>query len=365
MTGMLVTIERHILEQQKYYPEATGTFTNLMYDIALAAKLIARETTRAGLADLLGQAGSVNVQGEEQQKLDVYANDTIRRLLDHTGRVAIMASEEAPDPIAIPDRYPTGNYAVLYDPLDGSSNIDYNTSIGTIFSIHRKISDAPRGDLRDLLQPGYRQVAAGYVIYGSSTMLVYSAGTGVHGFTLDPSVGEFCLSHPDIRIPDQPAYYSINQGYEIYWFEGVRRYIEWLTGRDPQNPYKPLSMRYGGSLVADFHRVLLSGGVFMYPADSRDPKKPFGKLRLTYECAPLAFIAQQAGGYASDGVHPLLTVQPYGLHQRTPFFVGDRSLIEKLEEYVRRYDGGWIEKYKTHLHHETEEMARKTVELAS
>ncbi|GAB4468114.1 MAG: class 1 fructose-bisphosphatase [Anaerolineae bacterium] len=352
----LITIERHILEEQQYYPEATGVFTSLMYDLALAAKLIARETTRAGLADILGRAGSVNIQGEEQQKLDVYANQTIIRLLDHAGRVAIMASEEHEEPIPIPERYHAGNYAVLFDPLDGSSNIDYNSSIGTIFSVHRKVSDHERGSLADLLQPGYRQVAAGYVIYGSSTMMVYSAGRGVHGFTLDPSLGEFLLSHPNIRIPDTYQYYSVNQGYEIFWSEGVRRYVKWLVGRDEDNPSKPLSLRYVGSLVADFHRTLLSGGVFMYPADSQNPKKPHGKLRLTYECAPLAFVAQQAGGYASDGIQSILNIQPHSLHQRTPFFVGNRVLVEKAEEYIRQYDAAWVEQYKRDLY-EAEDLA--------
>jgi fructose-1,6-bisphosphatase I len=354
--GQIVTIERHILDQQRQFPHATGTFTNLMYDIALAAKIIARETTRAGLADILGRAGSTNVQGEEQQKLDVYAHRTIVQMLDHTGRLCVMASEEDPDPIPIPERYPAGNYALLFDPLDGSSNIDYNVSIGTIFSIHRRISPAPKSSgLADLLQPGYRQVAAGYVIYGSSTMLVYTAGQGVHGFTLDPSVGEFLLSHPDIRVPQTPQYYSVNQGYEKNWSEGIKRYVQWITGRDPENPYKGLSLRYIGSMVADFHRNLMTGGIFMYPADNKDPKKPFGKLRLAYECAPLAFIVEQAGGYASDGVNAILNLQPQSLHQRTPFFVGNRDLVERVEEYIARYDSEWIEAYDAKMNMAPEE----------
>ncbi|HEC21302.1 MAG TPA: class 1 fructose-bisphosphatase [Chloroflexi bacterium] len=342
----VITIERHLLEQQRHFPQATGAFTNLMYDIALAAKLIARETTRAGLADILGMAGATNTHGEEQQKLDVYADQTIYRMMDHTGRLCIMASEEHAEPLHIPDHYPCGSYVLLYDPLDGSSNIDYNVSIGTIFSIHRKISEGERGTMADLLQPGYRQVAAGYVIFGSSTMLVYSAGRGVHGFTLDPSIGEFLLSHPDIRVPDKPKYYSVNQGYERYWSEGIRRYVEWLTGRDPEGTGPGLSLRYIGSLVADFHRNLMTGGIFMYPADRRDPAKPHGKLRLTYECAPLAFIAEQAGGYASDGVNPIRSIQPHDLHQRIPFFVGNRELVERVEEYIRRYDADWVEQYR-------------------
>lgn len=346
MTTSLITIERHILEQQKQFPHATGAFTALMYDIALVAKIIARETTRAGLVDILGRAGSTNIQGEQQQKLDVYANRVITQMTAYTGRLCIMASEESPDPVPIPEHYPRGNYVLLFDPLDGSSNIDYNISIGTIFSIHRRVTPkSSECGLDDLLQPGFKQVAAGYVIYGSSTMLVYSAGRGVHGFTLDPSVGEFLLSHDNIRIPEVPEYYSINHGYEKYWSEGVRRYVRWITGQEEGDPHEGLSLRYIGSLVADFHRTLMSGGIFMYPADTRDPKKPFGKLRLTYECAPLAFIAEQAGGYASDGVHPLLDVQPHSLHQRTPFFVGNRHLVEKLEAYIQRYDAEWAAAY--------------------
>jgi fructose-1,6-bisphosphatase I len=346
MTQKIVTIERHILEQQRLYPEATGVFTNLMYDIALSAKLIARETTRAGLANILGKAGSINVQGEEQQKLDVYAHNTLVRLIDHTGRVCVMASEEDPDPIAIPNEYECGPYVLLFDPLDGSSNIDYNVSVGTIFSIYRRLSEqGQRGTLEDLLQPGLNMVAAGYVIFGSSTMLVYSAGQGTHGFTLDPTVGEFFLSHPDIHIPANPRYYSINQGYEKYWSEGVRRYMAWLTGRDEADPHRGLSQRYVGSMIADFHRTLLAGGIFMYPADRRHPSRPFGKLRLTYECSPMAFIAEHAGGYASDGINPILEIVPQDLHQRTSIFAGNRELVEKAEEYIATYDEDWIARY--------------------
>ena len=365
MTSKIVTIERHILDQQKQYPKATGAFTNLLYDIALAAKMIARETTRAGLADILGRAGGKNVHDEEQQKLDVYAHETIVRLLDYTGRLSIMASEESAAPIPIPSEYPAGHYALLFDPLDGSSNIDYNVSVGTIFAIYRKISGSARGQIADLLQPGYRQVGAGYVVYGSSTMLVYTTGQGAHGFTLDPSMGEFLLSHPDIRIPaHDPAsaghnrpkssprespgrgYYSVNAGYEKYWSEGVRRTVKWLTGQDQDEPSAGMPLRYIGSLVADFHRTLLAGGIFMYPADRKDPKRAFGKLRLLYECAPLAFIAEQAGGYASDGVHSILNLQPHDLHQRVPFFIGERRLVEKAEEFIGRYDGEWIAAYE-------------------
>jgi fructose-1,6-bisphosphatase I len=351
MPTQLVTIERHFLEEQRHFPGATGAFTNLMYDIALSAKLIARETTRAGLAGILGRAGDKNIQGEEQQKLDVFANDVIIHMAGYTGRLCIMASEENADPIAIPDQYPRGNYALLFDPLDGSSNIDYNVSVGTIFSIHRRISagDGP-GTLADLLQPGYRQVAAGYVVYGSSTMLVCSTGQGVSGFTLDPSLGEFLLSHPNIRIPDKPKYYSVNQGYQQYWTEGVRRYVDWLTAGTDDAPGKGYPLRYVGSLAADFHRTLLSGGIFMYPYDTKDPQKPFGKLRLAYEVAPIAFIAEQAGGYASDGINPIRALQPNSLHQRVPIFAGNRHLVEKAEQFIRQYDAGWIERYQQYIH---------------
>ncbi len=351
----IVTIERHLLHEQGMFPQATGAFTQLMYDLALSAKLVARETTRAGLADILGRAGSTNIQGEDQQKLDVYADAVFFRMLDHTERICIMASEEHENPLEIPSEFNCGNYAILYDPLDGSSNIDYNVSVGTIFSVHRKISGGPRGELKDLLQPGYKQVAAGYIVYGSSTMMVYSAGKGVHGFTLDPSIGEFLLSHPNIRIPDVPKFYSVNEGYRRYWSPGVRRYMDWLTGGDATSP-PGLTMRYIGSMVADFHRNLLSGGVFMYPADSRDPKTPYGKLRLTYECAPLAFIAEQAGGFATDGVNPIRSIQPHDLHQRTPLFIGNRPLVEKAAEFIREHDSEWVEGYQTHLREEEQRM---------
>lgn len=335
MLSRITTIERHILEEQQHYPEATGALTSLLYDLALAGKIIASKTTRAGLAEILGRTGDTNVQGEEVMKLDRFADLTIFRLNDHTGRLAVMASEEHEGIMPIPDKYPTGKYVLLYDPLDGSSNIDYNVSIGTIFSIYRRKSADGPGTLQDCLQRGRDLIAAGYLIYGSSTMLVYTTGSGVQGFTLDPSVGEFLRSHPDIRIPDVPSYYSVNQGYQKYWTEGVRQYTKYLQGLADDG--EGLSMRYVGSLVADFHRNLLTGGVFYYAADSRDPDLPHGKLRLLYEAAPLAFIAEQAGGYASDGTGPILDVEPHDLHQRTPLFVGNRDLVEKAEEYIKTY----------------------------
>ncbi|GIL14006.1 MAG: class 1 fructose-bisphosphatase [Chloroflexi bacterium] len=341
----LVTIERHILETQRQYPEATGVFSAMLYDMALAAKLIARETTRAGLAGILGAAEDHNVYGEQQQKLDVYANQTIFRINDHTGRLCVMASEEHEDIIPIPPRFDTGKYVLLFDPLDGSSNIDVNVSIGTIFSIHRKVSQGERGTLEDVLQPGRRLAAAGYVIYGSSTMMVYSAGQGVHGFTLDPGVGEFLLSHENIRVPDKTMYYSANQGNEKYWTPGVRRYVKWLQGIEGEGR-KPLGHRYIGSLVSDFHRNLLRGGVFVYPGDLQKPGEPYGKLRLMFEAQALAFLVEQAGGYASDGLGNILDIQPHNLHQRVPLFIGNRDLVEKAEEYIRKYDQEWVEAYR-------------------
>lgn len=326
----IVTIERHILENQPQ--EARGEFTNLLYDIALAAKAIAHKTNRAGLLDVLGHAGSVNVQGEVQQKLDIYADRIIFRLCDHTGRLCVMASEEQEDIVPIPPQYEKGKYVLVYDPLDGSSNIDVNVSIGTIFSIFRCLDWDKRGRLEDVLQSGRKTVAAGYVLYGASTMLVYSTGAGVHGFTLDPELGEFLLTHEKMRVPEPPKYYSINHAYFGRWSEEVQRYVRWLSGRDGSDA-PTLSARYIGSLVADFHRNLMSGGVFAYPADAT---KPEGKLRLLYEAAPLAYLIEQAGGYASDGSGPILDLQPESLHQRVPLFIGNRSLVEKAETFLSR-----------------------------
>lgn len=325
----VVTIERHILEQQKQHPQATGVLTSILYDMALAGKLIARETNRAGLTDILGLTGALNVQGEQVAKLDELANAAIVRLNEFTGRLAVMASEEREDIICIPERFPTGPYILIFDPLDGSSNIDYSVSIGTIFSVLRRTS--PEGEpatANDFMQIGREIVAAGYVLYGPSTMMVYSAGNGVHGFTLDQTVGEFLLSHPDIMIPKKPKFYSVNQGYERYWPREIQEYTNDLQTRN-------LSMRYIGSLVSDFHRNLLGGGIFYYPADTRDPTKPQGKLRLLYEAAPLAFLAEHAGGAASNGTQPILDIQPTGLHQRTPLFIGNSHLVTLAEDYIR------------------------------
>jgi fructose-1,6-bisphosphatase I len=334
--GHVVTIESHFLEQQRAHPEATGVLTSLLYDIALSAKIIAHAMTQAGLIDVLGMAGRRNIQGEQVAKLDMFANETLIRFNSFTGRVAGMASEENAEIICVPDGYPCGPYVLLFDPLDGSSNIDFTISVGTIFSIYRRKTESGAGRPEDFLQAGHDLIAAGYIIYGNSTVFVYTAGDGAHGFTLDPGVGEFLLSHPDIRVPEKPVFYSVNQGYERYWSSGVRQFTDYVQGKTGEFD-GGLSMRYVGSLVADFHRNLLAGGIFYYPADSKDPSKRHGKLRLLYECAPLAYIVEQAGGYASDGTRPILDIEPTELHQRTPLFIGNRPLVERAESYIERY----------------------------
>lgn len=326
-----ITIERHIIEQQKHYPQATGEFSALLYDIAFAAKIITREVRQAGLADILGLTGRENVQGEQVRKLDEFADDILFRALDHTGRLCCMASEEREEIIHIPPEFAAGKYVLLYDPLDGSSNIDANVSIGTIFSIHRKVSNGERGSMEDCLQPGYKQVAAGYVIYGSSTMLVYTAGNGVYGFTLDPSVGEFLLSHENIRTPKRGKIYSANEGNYNNWDAGVRNFIDYLKNSDKETG-RPYSSRYIGSLVADFHRNLLYGGVFLYPADKKNTS---GKLRLLYEANPLGFIVEQAGGYASNGYQRILDIQPEELHQRVPLIIGSYDDVKLAEAFIQ------------------------------
>ena len=326
----VVTIERFIMDQEHLHPEATGELSNLLYDIALAAKVINSHVRMAGLADILGAEGSVNVQGEVVQKLDQFANETVKDALLHGGRVAVVASEEDAEPIVPPEDYPIGKYVVLFDPLDGSSNIDFNVSIGTIFAIHRRQSEGRGpGILRDCLRPGRGQVAAGYVLYGSSTMLVYSTGHGVHGFTYDPTIGEFLLSHPDIRTPPHSAVYSANEANFPRWTPAVQEVVKHWKGLDPGK--RARTGRYIGSLVADFHRNLLVGGVFCYPAE---PKLPQGKLRLVYECAPLAFLCEQAGGYASDGARAILDIVPETLHQRSPLFIGTAEDVRLAERII-------------------------------
>lgn len=288
---------------------------------------------RAGLVDVLGTAGRTNVQGETQQKLDVIANEIIKNTISVTGRVCVMGSEE--DEGIVPVERNPGKYVLLFDPLDGSSNIDVNVSIGTIFSIHRRITDSGPGTLEDCLQPGRRQVAAGYIIYGSSTVLVYTAGRGVHFFTLDPTIGEFRLCQTNVRTPATGQYYSVNESNYARWTDAYRRAVQVFKGAEAKTNHKK-NARYIGSLVADFHRNLIAGGVFLYPADIKSPK---GKLRLLYEAAPLAFIAEQAGGAATNGVAPIMDIQPRDLHQRTPLVIGSRDDVEFVGKTVAEVDG--------------------------
>lgn len=325
----VVTIERFIIEQEALHAHATGDLSGILRDLALAAKMIANKVRRAGLADILGAAGTENVQGEMQQKLDLFAHDTIFKALDHGGRLCAMASEEIEQIIPIPEQFKRGKYVLLFDPLDGSSNIDVNVPVGTIFSVVRRVTKGDHGTLEDMLQPGRKQVAAGYVVYGSSTMFVYTTGQGVHGFTLDPSIGEFLLSHPDMKIPEHGRYLSVNDAYEQHWSEPVRALMRRYRGLDGKR--EAMNVRYIGSLVADFHRNLLGGGVFAYPANAKSPK---GKLRLLYECDPLAFICEQAGGAAIDGETRLMDVKPTELHQRSPLYIGSKSDVEIARELL-------------------------------
>ena len=325
-----LTISRFLVEQERKMPRATGVFTGLLNDIALAAKIISREVNHAGLAEMLGDTGEENSHGERVQKLDIFADDVMRQVLHHTGLITCMASEEKEFFWPVPDSFPSGEYVVIYDPLDGSSNIDVNVSIGTIFSIHSKISSSERGELSDCLQAGKHQVAAGYVLYGSSTMFVYTTGRGVHGFTLDPSLGEFVLSHESMCFPDPPRrVYSINEAHYNSWKTGQQLLIDHLKDGGG------FSSRYIGSLVADFHRTLLQGGIFMYPSGKGAPE---GKLRLLYECSPIAMLAKQAGGRASTGARDVLEVIPDSLHQRVPLYVGNSELVDLAEEFLAEED---------------------------
>jgi fructose-1,6-bisphosphatase I len=329
------TITQHMLSQQRENPEATGAFTHLLYELIVAAKVISNEVNKAGLGDILGATGDVNIQEEAVQKLDVFANRIIIDRMQHIGQLCCMGSEEIADLIDIPPQYPKGSYILLFDPLDGSSNIDVNISIGTIFGIYKKEGDETDINflLHEVLQPGYKQVAAGYFIYGSSTIMVYTTGNGVHGFTLFPSVGEFLLSHENIRIPERGKIYSVNESNYVYWDDKTRGLVEYFKAKDKETG-RPYTSRYVGSLVADFHRNLLKGGIFMYPADLKDPKKPVGKLRLMVEANPLAMVVEEAGGYASDGHGPILEIQPNELHQRVPLYIGSKKDVELAEEFI-------------------------------
>ncbi|MEN9290225.1 MAG: hypothetical protein RLZZ357_68 [Bacteroidota bacterium] len=324
----LTTLHEFIVAKQKDFPFASGELSRLLSDIALAAKIVSNDVRKAGLVDhILGAQGGQNVQGEEQQKLDVVADEAFIRAFENGGEVCGIASEENDDFVAFSsETAQKGNYVVLFDPLDGSSNIDVNVSIGTIFSIYRRIS--PNGTpatLADMLQTGDQQVAAGYVLYGSSTILVYSTGKGVNGFTLDPAVGEFFLSHPDMKMPEVGRLYSINEGNLQDFDPTLRAYLDYCQS-DKNQTGKPYSGRYIGSLVADFHRNLIKGGIYIYPTV---PSAPQGRLRLLYECNPLAFIAEQAGGLATDGQQRILDIKPNQLHQRVGFYIGSKKMVEK------------------------------------
>lgn len=332
-----MTLTRHIIETQRDFPYATGEFTDLLNHIALAGKIISSYVNKAGLTTLLGMTGDSNVQGEKVRKLDEWANSVMIHILSGSQRVCVMASEEDVDAIPVEGDREVGKYAVCFDPLDGSSNIDANVSIGTIFSIyHRKQGERP-GSINHLLRPGAEQVAAGYILYGSSSIFVYTAGDGVNGFTLDPSIGEFLLSHRDIRVKPRGRIFSINAQNRHYWPDHTRRFVDWVTCIDEETK-RPYSSRYIGSLVADFHRNLLYGGIFLYPEDSKDPAKPKGKLRLLYEANPLAFIAEEAGGAASTGSERIMSIQPTELHQRVPLIIGSEENVRDYERFAAGED---------------------------
>lgn len=325
-----MTLERHISEGERTHPEATGEFSALLHGLSLAAKLVWREVTKAGLVNILGKTDRMNVSGDEVKKLDEFADETIFKAMDHVGHLCVMASEENEDLLQIPDHYPQGRYVLIYDPLDGSSNIDANITIGSIFSIYRRVSPGGKGTMEDVLQPGYKQVAAGYLLFGSSMMFVYCAGHGVHGFTLDPSVGEFLLSHEGIHIPRRGSIYSVNEGNHARWQPAMQRYIHFIK-QDDKATGRPYSLRYTGSLVADVHRTLLYGGMYCYPGDTKNPS---GKLRLVYEDNPLAYIVENAGGAASDGRARILDIQPETLHQHSPLFIGSPDEVKLVEEFL-------------------------------
>lgn len=328
-----MTVQHHIQEQQRLrFPDASGEFSWLLSGLTLATKIIAAKVRRAGLNDSLGGTGEINIQGEEQQKLDVFANEALLTCLEYRGNVGVLASEENDNPVVVLDNPDAGKYVVIFDPLDGSSNLDLNISVGTIFSIFRRDPDNGTDPGHDVLQPGDRQIAAGYVLYGSSTMLVYSTGQGVHGFTLDPSVGAYVLSHPNLAMPKRGNIYSVNEANADSFPPYCRRFLHWLKSGEDGVVY---SSRYIGSLVADFHRTLLKGGIFLYPPTARYPQ---GKLRLLYEANPIAFLAEQAGGVACDGHRRILEIQPENLHQRTPLFVGSPYEVERLQAYSKVVD---------------------------
>jgi len=328
-TTPIITVQQHILQEQKRFPGASGEFSWLLSGITMATKLIQAKVRRAGLSDILGEQGKVNVQGEVQQKLDVYANEVLVHCLSARESIGVLASEENEEPILVHKGSEKANYAVVFDPLDGSSNIDVNVSVGTTFSILRRPEGVSLNEPeRWVLQPGSKQIAAGYVVYGSSTILVYSVGNGVHGFTLDPAVGAYMLSHPNMQMPEQGTYYSVNEAYHDLFPSRYADYISRLRRGVLGHPY---ASRYIGSMVADFHRTLLKGGVFLYPPTKSNDA---GKLRLLYEANPVAFLAEQAGGMAIDGTRRVLDIQPDSIHQRTPLVVGSRVELADFERFV-------------------------------
>lgn len=341
------TLSEFIIDRQNEFPFATGELSRLLTDIVIASKIVHREVSKAGLVDILGSHGETNIQGEQQQKLDVFADEQFINAFRSGGEVCGIASEENDDFMAFDsEQSRNGKYVVLFDPLDGSSNIDVNVSIGTIFSIYRRVSPVGTpATMEDMLQKGTEQIASGYVIYGSSTMLVYTTGHGVNGFTLDPSIGEFCLSHPNLTTPEDGRIYAMNEGNVNRCAEGVKHYIEYCETNDPETN-RPLTGRYIGSLVADFHRNLIKGGIYIYPATTAAPK---GKLRLLYECNPMAFIIEQAGGIASDGKRRIMEIEPTELHQRAPLFIGSKNMVEMAEGMLAKADAMPVQKVKQEL----------------
>ena len=332
MSHQKQTLGEFIIGNQSSFQYSSGELSSLLNSIRLAAKVVNHEVNKAGLVDIIGAAGDTNIQGEDQQKLDVYANEKFIQTLTKRNIVCGIASEEEDDFIAInsQDENHQNKYVVLIDPLDGSSNIDVNVSVGTIFSIYRRIT--PVGtpvQLGDFLQKGVEQVAAGYVVYGTSTMLVYTTGDGVNGFTLNPAIGSFYLSHPDMQFPEDGNIYSVNEGNYIHFPQGIKNYIKYCQKEEEDRPY---TSRYIGSLVSDFHRNMIKGGIYLYPQRSKNPN---GKLRLLYECNPMAFIAEQANGKSSDGFIRTMEVEPTELHQRVPFICGSKNMVEKAEEFMR------------------------------
>ncbi len=329
----LITMGEFTIQETRKFPQATGDLSAILRDLGLAGKVINKQVRKAGLADVLGKHGATNVQGEEQMKLDVFANDTLINILKNCTECAGIASEENDDHLSYEDTYSCNSkYVVLFDPLDGSSNIDVNASIGTIFAIYRRVSEVGGHCTQDdFLQPGNRLAAAGYIIYGSSTMMVYATKLGVNGFTLEPSIGEFCLSHPNMKCPENGKIYSINQGNSVKYDEGMQSYLSYCMENNKEEN-RPYTQRYIGSMVADMHRTLIKGGIFIYPADKSAPK---GKLRLQYECNPMAFIIEAAGGKAVSASQDILDIQPTELHQRTPIFIGSKNMVNKAMEFVK------------------------------